>query len=128
MLTTLATLILAVVPCGDVLVDRCDVVEVNHLYDDEGKHVFDQVIWYDWHHDAGRFEVVDWRLVKCDSILPLADYQCEEYSQTWMDGETLRRVWSKSMRESWTQYDPELVERESLPKDSRRGLRSWQTR
>jgi hypothetical protein len=28
------------------------------------------------------------------------------------------------MRETWTQYDPELVEREYLPKERRRELRT----
>jgi len=27
------------------------------------------------------------------------------------------------MRESWTQYDPELIDRSSLPKEPRRELR-----
>ena len=31
---------------------------------------------------------------------------------------------SESMRESWTQYDPELAEREYLPKEKRKELRS----
>ncbi|MEX2026593.1 MAG: hypothetical protein WEH44_04820, partial [Pirellulaceae bacterium] len=33
-------------------------------------------------------------------------------------------VRAATMRESWTQYDPELVEREYLPKEKRRELRT----
>ena len=42
----------------------------------------------------------------------------------WQDGEQIRHIHSKSIRETWTQYDPELVEREYLPKERRRELRT----
>jgi len=42
----------------------------------------------------------------------------------WHDGEQLRNVHSRSIRETWTQYDPELVEREYLPKERRKELRA----
>jgi hypothetical protein len=35
----------------------------------------------------------------------------------------LRQIYAKQFRETWTQYDPELTEREFLPKDKRRDLR-----
>ena len=50
------------------------------------------------------------------------------YVALWQDcgqgGEILRRVHSQSIRETWTQHDPELVEREYLPKERRKELRS----
>jgi len=42
----------------------------------------------------------------------------------WQDGEQIRYIHSKSIRETWTQYDPELVEREYLPKERRKELRT----
>ena len=42
----------------------------------------------------------------------------------WHDGEQIRQIRSKSIRETWTQYDPELVEREYLPKERRKELRT----
>jgi hypothetical protein len=42
----------------------------------------------------------------------------------WQDGEQIRHIRSKSIRETWTQYDPELVEREFLPKEKRKELRT----
>jgi hypothetical protein len=42
----------------------------------------------------------------------------------WQDGEQIRHIYSKSIRETWTQYDPELVEREYLPKERRKELRT----
>jgi len=42
----------------------------------------------------------------------------------WQDGEQIRHLRSKSIRETWTQYDPELIEREYLPKERRKELRT----
>ena len=118
------TLLLAL-PARDevVLADACDVIELNHFYDDAGRHVFDQVIFYTW--DGSRHQVLDWRLVKSPSYLPQRSargaWQC-----LFVDGssrDVLRQVTGRSFRETWTQFDPELAEREVLPKEHRRLLR-----
>jgi 1,4-dihydroxy-2-naphthoyl-CoA synthase len=111
-------------PAEDVARERVDLIEVNHFFDEQGRLVFDQVIFYDWSGDHSRYMVRDWRLVKNASQLPQRDWQCGGYLAVWQDGEVMRRVGSEAMRETWTQYDPELVEREYLPKDERRKLRS----
>lgn len=111
-------------PQEDVSRDRVDLVEVNHFYDDVGRHVFDQVIFYDWSPADCRHVVRAWRMVKSDSQLPIRNWADDTYTATWNDGEVLREVRAATMRESWTQYDPELVEREFLPKEKRRELRS----
>jgi hypothetical protein len=64
-----------------------------------------------------------WRLVKNPAQLPQRDWQDGGYVAVWHDGEVLRHVHAESMRETWTQYDPELIEREFLPKEQRRELR-----
>jgi hypothetical protein len=117
------------VACGispeeDIARERVDLVEVNHFYDEQGRLVFDQTIFYDWSSNHGRYMVRAWRLVKNPAQLPQRDWQEGGYSAMWHDGEVLRRVHADSMRETWTQYDPELVEREYLPKEQRRELRS----
>jgi hypothetical protein len=99
-----------------------DLVEVNHFYDDQGRHVFDQVIFYDWEAGHSRHMVRAWRLVKNPAQLPQRNWKDGSYSALWYDNDVLRRVQAKSMRESWTQYDPELVEREYLPKEKRKDL------
>jgi hypothetical protein len=109
-------------PREDVASEQVDLVEVNHFYDDQGRHVFDQVIFYDWSDGHGRHMVRDWKLVKNPSQLPQRNWKDGSYTALWHDNETLRRVQARSMRESWTQYDPELVEREYLPKEKRKGL------
>jgi hypothetical protein len=63
-----------------------------------------------------------WRLVKNPAQLPQRNWKDGSYTALWHDNEVLRKVQAKSMRESWTQYDPELVEREYLPKEKRKEL------
>ncbi|ADB17785.1 hypothetical protein Psta_3121 [Pirellula staleyi DSM 6068] len=111
-------------PQEDVAREVVDLMEVNHFYDEEGRLVFDQVIFYDWSADDSRYMVRAWRLVKNPAQLPQKNWQVGGYVAVWQDGEILRKVHSQAMRESWTQYDPELVEREFLPKEKRRELRS----
>jgi hypothetical protein len=63
-------------------------------------------------------------LVKNPSQLPQRDWSGGGYSAMWQDGEQIRHIRSKSIRETWTQYDPELVEREYLPKEKRKELKT----
>jgi hypothetical protein len=109
-------------PIEDVPRDRIDLIEVNHFHDDQGRLVFDQVIFYEWSPEKGRHQVQAWRLLKNASQRPHRDYRTGEYVATWLDGETFREVRAATMRETWTQYDPELVEREHLAKEKRKDL------
>ena len=109
-------------PIEDVPCNRVDLMEVNHFHDDHGRLVFDQVIFYEWSPQQGRHQVQAWRLLKNSHQRPRRDYPTGDYVATWQDGETLREVRSATVRESWTQYDPELVEREHLPKEKRKEL------
>ena len=122
--TTLAVVIAAIsiTPREDVAEDRVDLIEVNHFYDEHGKHVFDQLIYYDWSETDSRYQVRAWRLLKKKTQLPSRDWTHDDYVAVWQDGDVLRRVRAESVRESWTQYDPELAEREYLPKEKRRDL------
>ena len=112
-------------PADEVTVDEVDVVEVNHFYDDQGRLVFDQVIYYDWSPIHSRYQVRDWRLLKSPTQVPLRDWRDGGYVSEWEDFKQrngLRRVKSKSVRETWTQHDPELVEREFLAQENRTEL------
>ena len=110
-------------PQEDVAREQVDLKEVNHFYDEQGRLVFDQVIFYDWSPEHGRHMVRAWRLVKNPAQLPQRDWKDGGYVAVWQDGEVLRHVRGHSMRETWTQYDPELIEREYLPKEQRKELR-----
>jgi hypothetical protein len=103
--------------------DRVDLIEINHFYDDHGRLVFDQTIFYDWSADDSHYHVRAWRLLKNPSQMPARDWRQGNYVAVWQDGDVLRKVQAETVRETWTQYDPELIERDYLPKDQRRELR-----
>ena len=122
MTPAIAMLIALTVPYDVVVRDRVDVIELNHFYDDCGRHVFDQVIFWDFNWRQSRLEVRSWRMVKKESQLPRIDHGREDAFTLWNDGSVPREVRAPVLRESWEQYDPELVSREIVPKELRRGL------
>jgi hypothetical protein len=83
---------LGINPTEDVARETVDLLEVNHFYDEQGRLVFDQVIFYDWAADQSRYMVRAWRLVKNPAQLPQRDWQAGGYLSVWHDGELLRRV------------------------------------
>ena len=107
---------------ASIIKDVVDLVEINHYHDARGEHVFDQLIFYDWSNQTRRFQVRAWRLIKTESQLPRRDYRLGNWLVRWHDDGVLREVISASRRETWTQYDPELVERENLPQEQRLDL------
>lgn len=111
----------------DVASEQVDLVEINHFYDDQGRHVFDQIIFYDWSEGHNRHMVRAWRLVKNPAQYPVRDWKHGGYTALWHDNDVLRRVQSTNMRKTWTQYDPELVEREYLAKEKRKEFQAVKT-
>ena len=109
-------------PIEDVVVESVDLIEINHCYDDEGKHVFDQILFYDWSTQDGQYHVRAWRMLKHPSQVPHRDSVTGLYEATWYDSRVLRRVRATTVRETWTQYDPEVAARSQLPKELRREL------
>jgi hypothetical protein len=123
--TSLAALLVlaAYHPQEKALVDRVDLVELNHLYDERGQHLLDQLIFYDWSRHQARYEVRTWRKLTSPSQIPLRSWRDQRYHIRWYDGPAQRHVLATSFRETWTQYDPELEAREQLPVDRRKPLR-----
>jgi len=89
-----------------------DLIELNHFYDQQGRLVYDQVIFYERAPESGRFQVRAWCLVEDRESLnrrPIKNHQTELYQVDWFDTDQrlLRKVTSRLYRESWTQIDPE---------------------
>lgn len=99
-----------------------DLVELNHFLDDHGREVFRQVVFFDWSRKSRQFEVRAWRLVKHPSQLPRQLDHSSTYLIRWQDKSITREVRAKSMRETWSQQDPERVNRAILPENQRRPL------
>ncbi len=98
---------------------RVDLIELNHFVDDDGREVFQQVIFYDWSRMHRRFHVRAWRLVKHSSQIPTRHWSPKRYECTWHEDGLLRTVWAPKLRETWSQRDPERVNRALLPEDQR---------
>jgi len=91
-----------------------DLIELNHFYDQLGRLVYDQVIFYERIPETGRFQVRAWCLVEDREFLnrrPVKNYQTQLYQVDWFDTDQRlhRKVSSRLYRESWTQIDPERV-------------------
>jgi hypothetical protein len=130
-LTNFAAALLCLIPAGIDQEDaetrqRVDLIELNHFVDDEGREVFRQLIFYDWSQQHQEFHVRGWRLIKSDAQLPQQRWNQSQHQQCWRcrwyDAGLQRQVWAPKMRETWSQLDPERVNRERLPEDQRRPL------
>lgn len=115
--------LVAIVPHDGVTREQVDLVEHNHFYDEHGRLVFEQIIFYDWSDEECHYNVRAWRLVKLPGQIPQRDWTSGGWFSAWIDGEQPRYVHARHFRETWTQTDPELVEREYLAKEKRHELR-----
>ena len=74
-------LIAASMPITEQLSESVDRIEVNHVFDGDGRLVIDQVIFWRWNWLAGDFEVIDWRLLRCCRC-PVTDEQHLRWRKT----------------------------------------------
>src|SRR3989344_2412654 len=77
-----------------VIEQEVDDMEVNYYYDDNGRLVFCQIIFWEFDEETGDKRVRAWRLQKSESQLP--SKAGEWHQATWPDGDTLRRVKSRN--------------------------------
>jgi hypothetical protein len=105
--------------------ERVDLIELNHFYDDLGRNMYDQVIFYEWSPDYRRFHVIAWCLVENDlSRMPSKVNGCEDYVVRWhdRDSKVRREVRSSLYRETWTRVDPERANKKLLDEKLRTSL------
>ncbi len=118
-----------------ITTDYFDLVELNHFYDDQGKLIFTQLIYYDWNPVLGNHIIQGWRMLPrlADpqgsfiraGMLPKYHAANKEYISIWNDRQSawsLRKVVAYSYRETHTQFDPELEGRVLSPVPKRRGF------
>ena len=112
-------------PKGNHSVDEfVDLIELNHFYDQRGRLVYDQVIFYERAPETGRFQVRAWCLVEdreCLNRRPVKNYKTQLYQVDWFDTDQrlLRKITSRLYRESWTQIDPERANKKIHDERSR---------
>jgi hypothetical protein len=110
---------------SSVLRESVDLIELNHFYDDLGRHAYDQVIFYEWSDEYCRYHVIAWCLVEDDhSRLPVRLPGGQEYLVRWYDRDVKRHreVRARLYRESWTQSDPERDNKKLLEEKYRISL------
>ncbi len=116
----IAILLLCIVPQPEASINRSvGLVHVNHFYDDKGELVHDQVIFYDWDKVAERYQVRAWRIMcECASHTriagPVRDWRDGTFLSTWCERDQPYLIRARNFTESWTQQDPEMLERAIL--------------
>ena len=93
-------------------VESVDCIELNHHYDKSGKHIYDQVIFWERTPTTGRFQVRSWCLVDDREALdrrPAKNEATGLYQVDWFDTDQRlqRTISSRLYRESWSMVDPE---------------------
>ena len=112
-------------PRGRDVTEKVDLIELNHFYDDLGRHAYDQVIFYEWSPEYRRFHVIAWCLLENDlSRMPTRNPNNGEYVVRWhdRDAKVQREVRSPLYRETWSQVDPERVNKKLLDEKYRTSL------
>lgn len=103
---------------------QVDLIELNHFYDDLGRHAYDQVIFYEWSPDYRRHDVIAWRLVERFEDYPKQNFGV--WSVRWLDSETFkikRLVTSRQFRETISFCrDPERENKQLRDERFRSGL------
>ena len=93
-------------------------IELNHFYDDCGKHNFTQIIAWEWMPDYRRWYAARWRIVDGERQYPVSRggvWHAEISQGEWIS--------SKLYKETWTTYDPEREDRKLTPEAYRSRIR-----
>ena len=99
------------------------VIEINHRYDDQGRHCYDQMILWDWNAQYRRHHVAAWFLID-----PARHEMPRKVGDMWyftipkLDGPQVK-IKSKIRRETWTEHDPEREDKKLFDEKYRRGLK-----
>ena len=103
---------------------RCDVIELNHRYDEFGMHCFDQIIAWQWNDQHRRHDVAGWWLVDTTTInnLPAKSGNIWKVRSKSCNGDPLTVI-APVYRETFTDFDPERENQRLRPEALRTGLR-----
>ena len=105
------------VPVGETA--KVDLIEVHHFYDESGRWVFDQLLFWSYHAD-GKLHLRKWRLLKDSSMMPQRGFK--KWVCTWTEHGIERRVEAPAFKETTSTSDHELDDRKFVPKPERISL------
>ncbi len=107
--------------------ETVDLIELNHFHDEQGRPVYDQVIFYEWSASQAKYHVRAWCLVEPKEIVsrrPIHSHHDDRYHVRWFDNDQNihRHISSPLYRETWTQTDPERANKKILDERNRTAL------
>lgn len=97
--------------------DEIEVIELNHFYDDVGRLVFDQLIFWRADH-RGVLQVGAWMLAKRGTLTEVPCVGRRAFLLSTGDAPD-RVIHAKSYLQTHTQHDIEMTDRTRLPKNMR---------
>lgn len=115
----IAAILLAASPVQFGQSVEVDCIELESVYDQQGNHLFDQVLARNFEAETGCCEVASWRMAKKDGEYPRPD---GEWTVVRWTGPIGREVRSKAFVRSWHQFDAEVAERRRWPITNRRDI------
>lgn len=151
MLKTLILLLSSFLP-HDIETYNVDLIEVNTFFDDQGRLVLDQLIFWDFVDVDNRLHVVGWKLLQNARKVnesKKAQFEADQpdkpehdrgvyvpdFAHKWLpievgtkfkckiiEGDIYYQVQSSNYKRSYTQYDPELADRDFFPAEMRKKL------
>ena len=98
---------------------QCSRIHLNHIYSDEtGVLITHQILFEDWHESEGQHHIEGWILAQ--NGRPHIQRVGDEYRARWSNQFAVITVTARHFTESWTPYDPEVVDRSEHPERTRR--------
>lgn len=103
--------------------EKCSIIELNHRFDDAGRHCYDQYIFWEWHPSLGRHVALGFALESDKLRLKRLGNACDlEWIVSTEKGYVTRNIKAPVFRETWTDYDPERQDKDTYPESKRRKM------
>lgn len=93
-----------------------DIAEVNHVYELSGQYRFTQILAWDWNRITDQYNCAGWKIAPRDEIRVTPHARHTTVSG---DGTTIH---GRRYRETWYQWEAEVLDRDRWPESRRRGL------
>jgi hypothetical protein len=101
---------------------RFDVIELNHRYDETGRHCYSQIIVWNWKPEVRKHHVEAWWLVDADRLSQLPRKTNGKYLVLLKRSEKVYEITAPVFRETRTVEDPERIDKEHWHETRRSGL------
>ena len=102
----------------------CDIIETNHVYNQDGSKRFVQTIFWRHNAQAGKYRVQAYVYTRTTPEVPTVrrDYRLGGWVASWARRGQIVQVKAATHHTTHTTYDIEVMDRKLLPICQRRGL------